>query len=145
MNKGISFEVGDLVRIRKIKDKMERGYEEKYSMTIYKIKSIKKRMATLVDRTNDEEITVDIFRLKKVEDIIEDEKDIEESSKKKKNERQDNEMDEEEEEEEPKESVITKAKKKHKQNQILNREEIKEDNIKRSRREWKPTDKILGR
>ena len=49
-NKPSPLKIGDFVRIRKLKDKFERGYEEKYSKELYQIVSIDKRNYKLIDK-----------------------------------------------------------------------------------------------
>ena len=108
-NKPSPLKIGDFVRIRKLKDKFERGYEEKYSKELYKIISIEKRNYILVDKKGNEK-TVDLFRLKIVEDIEDDEA----------------------------ESKQKTAHKEHKQKQLLKSESIKPENIKENKRKKVP-------
>ena len=108
-NKPSKLKIGDFVRIRKLKDKFERGYEEKYSKELYKIISIDKRNYTLIDKKGNEK-TVDLFRLKIVEDIEDDQEG----------------------------SLIKTAHKEHKQGKILKSEQIKPENIKENKRKKVP-------
>ena len=80
MNKN-TFEIGDLVRIRNIKHKFTRSFEEKYSNETYLIMNVQKRKAVLDNGT-----TVDLRRLKRVdklEDLKDDNENITEELKEK--------------------------------------------------------------
>jgi hypothetical protein len=68
--KSTKINVGDAVRIKKVKGKFSRAYDEKYGDTTHLIVSISKNRATL-----DDETTVSLRRLKVVENIVDNEND----------------------------------------------------------------------
>ena len=119
MNKN-TFEIGDLVRIRNIKHKFTRSFEEKYSNETYLIMNVQKRNADLDNGT-----TVDLRRLKRV-DKLEDLKDDNEN------------ITEELKEKEPKRDELQEAIKENKIHRALKKENINEGNIILEKRERRP-------